>query len=85
MYYVFHHMEEYFRDQEKLLLASQKNIVLGKDWANCDPKELREEFYRIQRNLPTIIFKDVFLAEGEFHASLPATKTEEDTRNVPTG
>ena len=43
-YYIFHHMEEYFRDQEKLLLASQKNIVRGKDWANCDPKELREEF-----------------------------------------
>ena len=53
-------------------------------WANCGPKELREEFYHIQRNLATIIFKDVFLAEGEFHANIP-TKVEADKRNVLQG
>ena len=81
-YYFFHHIREFIHDHQRLRMPSQQSNHLhkwGKDLANCSDEDLRNDFYRIQLKLATIIYRDVYPPDGMFHGDVP-TRPEIDDR-----
>ena len=74
------HMREFVRDQHALLLPASLQRR-GTDLANASPTEVRAEFRRIQREIATIIHKDVCTTGGLFfYNHVRPTNTEIEQR-----
>jgi hypothetical protein len=69
-FYVIHHMMEFRRDRQQLGITSSSDAHIRK-WAEAIGAEpdhkLRNDFYRIQQDIATIIVKDVVEEKGMFH------------------
>jgi len=79
-YYAIHHMREFVRDQEQLVLSSGL-AKWSQDLANVSDRDLRQELYRIQEKIPKTIFADVLNTEGMFfYGVTPPTKADIKTR-----
>ena len=75
-YYAIHHMREFVRDQQRLMLPSSLQ-TWAKDMANYDDADLRLEFCRIQQKIAQLIQKDVCHKEGMFYYGLAPPRNDD--------
>lgn len=77
-YYVILHMSEYKQEIQTLQLFGDA-LKWGKSFADASDDVLRREFYRIQQQLATIIYKDVCTDHGDFYGG-PQSREDVETR-----
>ena len=64
-YYTIHHMREFVRDQQRLMLPDSLQKWC-KDLANVEDSDVRTELYRVQQKIADVVFNDVIKKEGIF-------------------
>jgi hypothetical protein len=62
-FYALHHMREFIRDQQRLMLPDSL-LKWRKDLANVDDADIRAQFYRIQQRIAVVITEDVIKKGG---------------------
>ena len=75
-YYAIHHMREFVRDQQRLMLLDSLQ-QWRKDLVNVEDGDLRMEFYRVQQKIADVIFNDVCKKEGMFFNSFVLPSNDE--------
>ena len=80
-FYLLHLMMEYRRDHQKLRMTTRNDDHIRK-WVESQGEadyKLRDDFFRIQRDIATIIMKEVVEEKGMFHHG-PISRADVRTR-----